>query len=108
MTDEDLTNVIEKMVPIIVEKVIGHIDKRTDVEKLWSPEDLADKLDLKPYTVREYCCLGQIRASKQGRSRFWKIPDDQAQELIAGAEPQPIGTYREVKRKSVSNQSVAV
>lgn len=62
--------------------------------KLWTPEELAEALRRKPYTVREWCRLGRIRATKPQYGRHWQITDDEAQRLISGGSPDPEWTHQ--------------
>jgi excisionase family DNA binding protein len=54
-------------------------------EKLWfSPEELAEKLNRKPYTCREWARRGRVRAEKVDYSNKWRIHRDEVKRLTAG------------------------
>ncbi len=56
----------------------------------WSPEELAEALKRKPFTVREWCRLKRIKAEKDQYSRLWRVPDNEAQRLLAGGGLLPV------------------
>ena len=66
-----------------------HLGSKPQQKESWSPEELAEALHRKPFTVREWCRLGRIHAEKDKYSRLWRIPDKEAQRLIAGGGLQP-------------------
>jgi hypothetical protein len=67
--DERLTH-IEAMLETLVE--------RQAVKDFYTPEEFARSVGREPFTCREYCRLGRIRAQKQasGRGKYasWVIP----------------------------------
>lgn len=73
-------------------EILSRLDKLQPAaphKDYWSPEDLAAALGRKPFTVREWCRLRRINAEKERYSRLWRIPDSEAQRLLAGGGLQP-------------------
>jgi len=70
-----------------ITEVVSRLDRlesKPPQKESWSPEELAGVLHRKPYTVREWCRLKRIRAEKDKYSRLWRVPDSEAQRLLAG------------------------
>ena len=68
---------------------LDQLGSKPPQKESWSPEELAGVLHRKPFTVREWCRLKRIRAEKDKYSRLWRVPDSEAQRLIAGGGLQP-------------------
>jgi hypothetical protein len=68
---------------------LNQLEGKPAEKQWWSPEELAASLHRKPFTVREWCRLGRIRAEKDKYSRLWRVPDNEAQRLLAGGGLQP-------------------
>ena len=68
---------------------LDRLENKPPQKESWSPEELAVALHRKPFTVREWCRLGRILAEKDKYSRLWRVPDNEAQRLLAGGGLQP-------------------
>jgi excisionase family DNA binding protein len=55
--------------------------------KFLSVEEAAERLDRSPWTVRELCNAGQIKATKDNDGR-WRIPADEVSRLEAEGVPR--------------------
>ena len=69
---------------------LDRLENKPPQKESWSPEELAVALHRKPFTVREWCRLGRILAEKDKYSRLWRVPDNEAQRLLAGGGLQPV------------------
>ena len=69
---------------------LDRLENNPPQKESWSPEELAVALHRKPFTVREWCRLGRILAEKDKYSRLWRVPDNEAQRLLAGGGLQPV------------------
>jgi len=85
---EILTRVEKQNTEILAR--LDRLDNKPPQKESWSPEELAVALHRKPFTVREWCRLGRIHAEKDKSSRLWRVPDSEAQRLLAGGGLQPV------------------
>lgn len=69
---------------------LNQLEGKPSEKEWWSPEGLAEVLHRKPFTVREWCRLGRIKASKDKYSRLWRVSDEEAKRLVAGGGLQPV------------------
>jgi hypothetical protein len=75
-----------------LDEVLARLDRlgtKPPEKEFWTPEELAEALHKKPFTVREWCRLGRIESTKDKYSRLRKIPNDEAKRLINGGSLQP-------------------
>jgi transposase len=67
------------------------------IKEGYSTDEVAERLRRRPFTVRGWCRLGQVRGAKKvkgkGRTGEWRIPHEELSRLEADG-PAPIGTYR--------------
>ena len=74
----------QKQIVARVDRIEGAIPSAKE-EKLWfSPEELAERMHRKPYTVREWARRGRIRAKKVEYCNKWTIHRDEVERLLAG------------------------
>src|SRR5262245_55011717 len=65
------------------------------VKETYSTKEVAERLDRKPWTVRDWCNHGQAKAAKKpgkGRTDKWRIPHDELIRL-QNEGPMPVGTF---------------
>ncbi len=87
-----LTKLLEgqEQIAARVDRLEGNVVASRD-EKMWfSPEELAEKLQRKPYTCREWARRGRIRAEKVDYSNKWRIGRDEVARLTAGGGLLPV------------------
>lgn len=94
-TKNTMQQILERLAKIEKQnlEIIGRLDRlgtKPPEKQWWSPEELAVALHRKPFTVREWCRLGRIQSEKDKYSRHRRIPNTEAQRLIAGGGLQPI------------------
>jgi hypothetical protein len=92
MSDERLTVLVEKVARI--EAAISLLVQQHTVKEQYSVEEAAAILRRRPYTIREHCRLGRIRATKRdsGRGEFgeWAISREELEHVMAhGVRPMP-------------------
>jgi hypothetical protein len=76
---------------------LGELKKRSQVattKESYSPSEAATLLDKRPYTVREWCRLGRIRAKKRpcgrGVAPEWEILQEEIERIKShGLLPMP-------------------
>jgi len=85
---ETLTRIEKQNLEILAR--LDRLDSKPPQKESWSPEELAVALHRKPFTVREWCRLGRIQSEKDKYSRHRRIPDNEAQRLLAGGGLQPV------------------
>jgi hypothetical protein len=68
---------------------LNQLESKPPEKEWWSPEELAVALHKKPFTVREWCRLDRIQSEKEKYSRLRRIPNKEAQRLLAGGGLQP-------------------
>jgi excisionase family DNA binding protein len=56
-------------------------------KRFLSVEEAAERLDRSPWTIRQLCLAGQIRAVK-GEDKTWRIPSDEVERLEAEGVPK--------------------
>jgi hypothetical protein len=84
---EILTRVEKQNTEILAR--LDRLESKPPEKEWWSPEELAVALHKKPFTVREWCRLGRIQSEKEKYSRLRRIPNKEAQRLLAGGGLQP-------------------
>ena len=84
---EYLSSIEKQLADILLR--LNQLEGKSAEKQWWSPEELAVSLHRKPFTVREWCRLGRIRAEKDKYSRLWRVSDKESQRLIAGGGLQP-------------------
>lgn len=65
------------------------------VKESYTVEEVAERANRRPFTVRQWCNKGQIKAEKihgRGRQGEWRIPHEEVGRL-QGEGPHPPGTY---------------
>ena len=64
-----------------IEAKIDSLIERQKVKEYYTPEEFARIVGREPFTCREYCRLGRIRAQKKasgrGKHASWVIPHDE-------------------------------
>jgi hypothetical protein len=64
-----------------IEAKLDSLIERQKVKEFYTPEEFARIIDREPFTCREYCRLGRIRAQKKasgrGKHASWVIPHDE-------------------------------
>lgn len=71
---------------------LGRMEAEEMEETMLTPEEVAERLKVKPYTVREWLRLGKLKGIKlpTGRRVVWRVrPSDLEAFLAAGAEERP-------------------
>jgi len=53
-------------------------------EKYYSPEEIAERFNLKPGTVRSWINQGKLKAVKLGN--LWRIPEEELQRFIKAGQ----------------------
>lgn len=56
-------------------------------EQLLTPEQVAERVQLKPQTIRDMCQRRELRATKIARK--WRIYPDSVEAWLAAGEPEP-------------------
>jgi excisionase family DNA binding protein len=64
--------------------------QETSPKKWYTPDELAETLRRKPYTVREWCRNGRIRSEKDTYTGKRRIPVEEVNRLMAGGGLLPI------------------
>ena len=77
-----------------IESVLHHFVERPNVKEWYSPAEVAQILGKKPYTVREWCRLRRIHATKResgrGAAEEWEISQDELDRIRShGLLPVP-------------------
>jgi hypothetical protein len=65
------------------------------VKEAYAVEDVAERVERTPWTVRQWCNQGRVQAKKvpgRGRQGEWRIPHDEVVRLQAEG-PKPPGTF---------------
>jgi hypothetical protein len=64
-----------------IEALLSTLVERQAVKEYYTPEEFARLIGREPFTCREYCRLGRIRAQKKasgrGKHPSWVIPHDE-------------------------------
>lgn len=64
-----------------IESMLKQLVERQAVKEFYTPEEFAKIVGREPFTCREYCRLGRIRALKKasgrGKHASWVIPHDE-------------------------------
>lgn len=64
-----------------IEDHLELLNRQQAKQEAYSTEDFARLLDREPYTVREWCRLGRVRATKRpsgrGTTKEWMIPHEE-------------------------------
>src|SRR5258708_38325839 len=64
-----------------IELILAELVERQTVKECYTPEEFARIVGREPFTCREYCRLGRIRAQKKasgrGKHASWVIPHDE-------------------------------
>lgn len=63
-------------------------------ETFLTVKQAASRLQIAPYTLREWIKQKKIRAIKIGRA--WRIPESTFDEIVARAERQPVVSHRSI------------
>lgn len=84
-----------------IEQTLDAILKQKAVKEWYSTAEAADILGRAEFTVREWCRLGRVRASKRpcgrGTSQEWMIAHDEIERIRnEGLLPDPV-RYRHVR-----------
>lgn len=58
------------------------MERMVYLERLLSPEEVAERFKLKPKTVREWLRTGKLRGVKVGR--LWRIEEKALEEFLRG------------------------
>jgi len=77
-----------------IEATLSQLVERRTIKESYSPAEVAQILDKKPYTVREWCRLRRINAVKRpcgrGASEEWEISHEEVERIKAhGLLPVP-------------------
>lgn len=82
MSTMELTDRLER-----IESALQTLLQQRIVQKAYSTADAAQILGKAEFTVREWCRLGRVRATKRasgrGRSLEWMIPHDELERIQA-------------------------
>jgi transposase len=101
---EALKQLVRAELQPLVERLAA-IEKRQAlaVEKEgYTTDEVAERVDREPYTVRQWCNLGQVRAKKvagRGRKGEWRISHEELLR-IQSEGPLAIGTFQGLTRKA--------
>lgn len=58
--------------------------------EIYTVEQVAKKLTVKPTTIQEWLRTGRLRGSKIGTSKIWRIQEDSIQEFLTSTENTPL------------------
>ncbi len=77
-----------------IEATLSQLVEQRTIKESYSPAEVAEVLDKKPYTVREWCRLRRINAVKRpcgrGASEEWEISHEEVERIKAhGLLPIP-------------------
>lgn len=77
-----------------IEALLGELTEQRSIKESYSPSEVAQILNKKPYTVREWCRLKRINATKRpygrGASDEWEISHQELERIRAhGLLPIP-------------------